>query len=94
MPVDEGFQLRVAPAVAGFLPLGIALYQVIRAKARLAGAAVHQRVVKAAHMPRGDPYLAVHQNGAVQAHVIGLSCTNFFHHARLTLFLNSTPSGP
>ena len=61
----------VGPAVAGLRALGEVLDELVRAEARLAGLAVHQRVVEAAHMAGGHPDLAVHQNRAVQARVIG-----------------------
>ena len=67
---DILLQLRVAPAVAGFLAVGKVLNQLIGAEARLAGLAVHQRIVEAAHMAGGHPHLAVHQDARVQTHIV------------------------
>ena len=50
--------------------MGPVLDELVRAKARLAGPAVHQRIVEIAHMAAGHPDLPVHQNGAVKPHII------------------------
>ncbi len=68
--LDVFFQLRIAPAVAGLSAAGEVLDQLIGAEARLAGLAVHQRIVESAHMAGGHPHFAVHQDGTVQACVI------------------------
>ena len=70
MLLDKFLQLRVGPSVTGLLALGKILNELIRPEAGLAGLAVHQRIVKAAHMAAGNPHLAVHQNRAVQPGVV------------------------
>ena len=67
---DVGLQLLVRPAVAGLLAAGEVLNQLVRAEARLARLAVHQRVVEAAHVTGRHPHLAVHQNAAVHAGIV------------------------
>ena len=64
------FQLLIRPAVARFRAVGKILDQLIGAEARFARLAVHQRIVKAAHMAGGHPHLAVHQNAAVQPGIV------------------------
>ena len=64
------FQLLICPAIAGFLAVCKVLNQFIRAETRLAGLAVHQRIIEAAHMTGCHPHFAVHQNSAVQPGVI------------------------
>jgi hypothetical protein len=61
--------LGVRPAVGR--DAGLLLDELVRPVAGFAALAVHQGVGKAAHMARGHPYLRIHQNGAVQPHVIG-----------------------
>ena len=67
---DVGLQLGVGPAVAGLGALGEVLDELVGAEAGLAGLAVHERVVEAAHVAGGYPYFPVHQDGAVQAGVV------------------------
>ena len=68
---DEAFKLLVRPAVAGLLALGEVLDELVGAEAGLAGLAVHQRIVEAADVAGSHPHLAVHQDRAVQAGVVG-----------------------
>ena len=67
---DELLQFCVAPAVAGLGAFGEVFNQLVRAEAGLAGFAVHQRIVEAAHVAAGHPDFSVHQNRAVQSRVI------------------------
>ena len=64
------FQLLVGPAVAGLLALGEIFNQLVCAEASLAGLAVHQWIVEAAHVAGSHPDFPVHQNGRVQTHVV------------------------
>ena len=70
MLVDIGFQLGVGPAVARLRALRVVLDQLVGPEARLARAAVHQRIVEAAHVAARHPDLAVHQDRRVQTHVV------------------------
>ena len=70
---DEAFQLLVRPAVRfDFLAVGLrpVLDQLVRAETRLAGFAVHQRIVEVANVAARHPDLTVHQNRAVDADVV------------------------
>ena len=71
--LDEALELLVRPAVRlDLLTVGLrpVLDQLIRAKARLAGLAIHQRVVEVADVAARHPNLTVHQNRAVDADVV------------------------
>ena len=71
--LDEAFELLVRPAVRlDLLTVGLrpVLDQLIRAEARLAGLAIHQRVVEVADVAARHPNLTVHQNRAVDADVV------------------------
>ncbi len=70
VPGDELFQLGVAPAVTGLGAFGEVLDQLVRAEAGLAGFAVHQRIIEAAHVAAGHPDFPVHQDRAVQSGVV------------------------
>ena len=70
---DEGLVLLVGPAVGldlFALGMGPVLDQLVRAETRLAGLAVHQRIVEGAHVAAGYPDLAVHQDRAVEPDVV------------------------
>ena len=67
---DVALELCVCPAIAGLRALGEILDQLVGTEARLAGLAVHQRIVEAADVAGSHPHLAVHQDCAVQAGVI------------------------
>ena len=61
--LDEAFELLVRPAVRlDLLTVGLrpVLDQLIRAEARLAGLAIHQRVVEVADVATRHPNLTVH----------------------------------
>ena len=45
--------------------------ELVRAVAALAGAAVQQRVREAGHVAGGHPGLGVHDDGCIQAHIVG-----------------------
>ena len=66
---DEIHHLLVAPAVGGHA--GLLLDELIGAMAGFAVLAVHQRVGKTAYMAGSHPHLGIHQDGAVQSHVVG-----------------------
>ena len=53
--------------------------QLISAVTALAGAAVQQRVREAGHMAGGDPGLGVHQDGGVQADIVGAFLHELLH---------------
>ena len=67
---DEGVHLVKAHGV--HVDLGVHIPdQLVGAVAGLAGLAVQQRVGEAGHMAGGDPGLGVHDDGSIQAHVVG-----------------------
>ena len=73
MLLNISLQLLVGPAVGLKLPallLGEVLDQLIGAEARLTGLTIHQGIVEVAHMAAGNPDVAVHQDGAVQADIV------------------------
>ena len=74
---DEGGHLLLAEGVYGFLQgevvlLAPALNELISPEALLALLAVHQGIGEAAQMAGGHPGLGVHEDGGVQAHVVGV----------------------
>ena len=67
---DEGVHLVKAHGI--HIDLGVLLAdELIGAVACLAGAAVQQGVREAGHMAGGHPGLGVHDDGCIQAHVVG-----------------------
>ena len=68
--------LLIAPAVRGLA--GCVLNQLVGAVARFAVFAIHQRIGKAAHMARSDPYLRVHQDGGIKSHIVRRFLYEFF----------------
>ena len=71
--LDVVLHLPVRPAGDGAvdaLLLHVVLNEVVRTVARLAGLAVHERIGKAAYMPRRLPHGRVHKYGAVHADVV------------------------
>ena len=69
---DEGIHLVKGHGVhVHALAGGAFADQLVGAVAALAGAAVQKRVREAGHMAGGDPGLGVHQDGGIQAHVVG-----------------------
>ena len=54
------------------------LDDLVRPEALLALLAVHQRVGEAPHVAAGHPNLGVHEDGGVQAHVIGVLLDKLF----------------
>ena len=74
---DEVFHLCLGEGVDGLFQRHIVfrrpvLNELVGAEALLALLAVHERIGKAAQMAGGHPRLGVHQNGGIQAHVIGV----------------------
>ena len=67
---DESVHLVKAHGVHVHLGVLVA-DELVGAVAGLAGAAVQQRVREAGHMAGGDPGLGVHENGGIEAHVVG-----------------------
>ena len=67
--------------------------QLVGAVAGLAGAAVQQRVGEAGHMAGGDPGLGVHQDGRVEADVIGALLHKLFQPCLLDVVLELDAEG-
>ena len=77
MLLNKLFHLVLGEGVHGLAQvklvlLGPLLNDFICAEPLLALLAVHQRVGEAAHMAGGHPDLGVHEDGGVQAHVVGV----------------------
>ena len=75
--LHKGLHLRLAHSVHAVAQveavlLAPVLNDLVGAEALLALLTVHQGVGEAAHMAGGHPHLGVHQDGGVQAHVIGV----------------------
>ena len=71
-----------------------ALHQLVGPMTHFAGLAVNEGIVEGGDVAGGHPDLGIHEDGGVQTHVVGVFLDEFFHQARFTLFLSSTPKGP
>ena len=74
---DESVHLVKAHGVHVHLGVLVA-DELVGAVAGLAGAAVQQGVREAGHVAGGDPGLGVHDNGGIEAHVVGALLHEFF----------------
>ena len=73
--------------------LHIALHQLVRPVAHLAGFAVNQRIVEGGYVAAGHPHLWIHQNGGVQSHVVGILLDEFLPPGPLDIVLHLHAQG-
>ncbi len=73
---DKIHHLLVAPAVR--ILTGSIFNQFVGTVARLAVAAVHQRVGKTFQVARCDPHFRIHEDGRVNSDVVGAFLNEFF----------------
>ena len=73
--------------------LHIALHQLVRPVAHLAGLAVNQRIVEGGYVAAGHPHLGIHQNGGVQSHVVGILLDEFLPPGPLDIVLHLHAQG-
>ena len=66
--VGHGLHIHVVAAILG----APALDELVGPVAHLAGLAVDEGIVEGGHMAGGHPHLGVHEDGGVQAHVVGV----------------------
>ncbi len=71
-----------------------ALDELIRAESLLALFAVHEGIREAPHVTGGHPHLGVHQNGRVQAHVVGGLLHKLLPPSPLDIVLELHAQGP
>ena len=91
---DEGVHLVEGHAVHVHTLAGGAFgNQLVGAVTALAGTAVQQRVGEAGHMAGGDPDLGIHQDGGVQAHIIGAFLDKLLHPGLLDVVLELNAQG-
>ena len=82
MLLDEVHHLLLAPGVHAALQgdallLAVILDELIRPETLVALLTVHQRVGESAQMAGGNPGLGIHQDGAVNTHIVGALLDKF-----------------
>ena len=98
MLLDEGGHLGLGEGVDGLvegdaLLLAEALDELVGAEALLALLAVHQRIGEAAQMAGGHPGLGIHQDGGVEADVVGVLLDEFLPPGALDVVLELHAQG-
>ena len=96
--LDKGGHLGLGESVDGFfkgdaLLLAEALDELVGAEALLALLAVHQGVGEAAQMAGGHPGLGIHQDGGVEADVVGVLLDEFLPPGALDVVLELHAQG-
>ena len=68
-------------------------HQLVCAVTHLAGLAVDQRIVEGGHVAGGNPHLGIHQDGGVQAYVVGVLLNEFLPPGTLDVVLQFNAEG-